>query len=71
LAKAGFFYFNKEEEVQCAFCLGIVKEWQSTDDPFLVHQSKFPLCPFISGLSCGNVPLTSFPKGLNIGDFHL
>jgi baculoviral IAP repeat-containing protein 2/3 len=64
LAKAGFFYFNKNDEVQCAFCLGIVQSWKMTDDPFLVHQARFPLCQFVSGRACGNVPLTTIPIGL-------
>jgi hypothetical protein len=57
LAKAGFFYFNKDDEVQCAFCLGIVKSWGAHDDPFVIHFSKFPRCRFIMGLPVGNVPL--------------
>jgi hypothetical protein len=64
LAKAGFFYFNNEDQVQCAFCLGVVKGWKITDDPFVVHQRRFPSCTFIAGLSCQNESMTSTPIGL-------
>jgi len=57
LAKAGFFYFQQDSATQCVFCLGIVKSWGVDDDPFLIHQTKFPNCPFICGLS-DNIPLT-------------
>jgi len=57
LAKAGFFYYQQDSETQCVFCLGIVKSWGADDDPFLIHQTKFPNCPFICGLS-DNIPLT-------------
>jgi hypothetical protein len=56
LAKAGFFYFNDADKVQCAFCLGIVGGWEPTDDAFAEHKKHFPRCPFILGLPVGNLP---------------
>lgn len=57
LAKAGFFYFNDMDRVQCAFCLGIIGQWVCTDDPFVDHKRHFPRCSFILGLPVGNVPI--------------
>jgi len=57
LAKAGFFYFNDRDKVQCAFCLGIIGQWEPTDDPFVEHRRHFPRCPFVLGLPVGNVPI--------------
>jgi hypothetical protein len=54
LAKAGFFYFNDSDKVQCAFCLGVVGEWEPTDDAFVEHRKHFPRCHFILGLPVGN-----------------
>ena len=59
LAKAGFFYFNDADKVQCAFCLGIVGRWESYDNPMIEHRRHFPRCPFILGLSVGNMPIES------------
>jgi hypothetical protein len=57
LAKAGFFYFNDRDKVQCTFCLGIIGQWEPTDDPFVEHRRHFPRCPFVLGLPVGNVPI--------------
>jgi len=59
LAKAGFLYFNDRDKVQCAFCLGIIGQWEPTDDPFVEHRRHFPRCPFVLGLPVGNVPIDS------------
>jgi len=56
LANAGFFYFNDSDKVQCAFCLGIVGNWETTDDPYEEHKRHFPRCPFMLGLPVGNCP---------------
>jgi hypothetical protein len=62
LAKAGFFYFNDRDKVQCAFCLGIFGLWEPADDPFIEHRRHFQRCPFILGLPVGNVSIDS-PTG--------
>jgi hypothetical protein len=62
LAKAGFFYFQQKMETQCVFCFGVVKTWGASEDPFVVHQNKFPTCPFISNPSAtDNIPLVPLP----------
>ena len=55
LAKAGFFFFNDGDKVQCAFCLRIIGEWERDDDPFAEHKTHFPRCPFVLGLPVGNI----------------
>lgn len=62
LAKAGFFYFNVDDLVQCAFCLGVVGRWQEGDDPFVEHRHHFHDCPFILGFPVGNIRLVKPTK---------
>lgn len=57
LAKAGFFYFNQSDSVQCAFCLGVIENWEPDDQPLQEHILKFPRCPFVLGLPVGNIPI--------------
>lgn len=47
LANAGFFYFNFGDQVKCAFCGGIIGEWELNDVPLVEHQKFFPDCPVI------------------------
>ena len=49
LAQNGFFYLGADDVVQCAFCKGVVKDWETNDDPRLEHQRLFPSCAFILG----------------------
>ena len=56
LAKAGFFYFNVDDRVQCAFCLDIIGQWESFDIPHHEHKKHFPKCPFINNIPVGNIP---------------
>ena len=50
LAKAGFFYMGVDDQVQCAFCRGVVRDWEINDDPKREHQRLFPSCAFILGM---------------------
>uniref|UniRef100_A0A1B0DCW6 Uncharacterized protein n=1 Tax=Phlebotomus papatasi TaxID=29031 RepID=A0A1B0DCW6_PHLPP len=34
-----------EDRVRCAWCQGVVGQWEEGDDPFVVHQRFFPACP--------------------------
>lgn len=49
LAKTGFFYLGVADVVQCAFCRGVVKDWEINDNPRQEHQRLFPSCAFILG----------------------
>ncbi|CAG0914368.1 unnamed protein product [Notodromas monacha] len=57
LARAGFFYFNDSDRVQCVFCLGIIHQWERGDVPMEQHREHFPRCPFVIGLPVGNLPI--------------
>lgn len=57
LARAGFFYFQDSDKVQCAFCFGILHKWQEGDNPFDEHRHHFYCCPFITGEPVGNIPI--------------
>lgn len=57
LAQAGFFYLQKHDHVQCAFCRGVVGYWDPADRPLDEHRKHFPTCRFVSGLPTGNVPV--------------
>ena len=47
LVKAGFFYTEKNDIVQCCMC-GLIKgAWRSIDDPLQVHLASRENCPFL------------------------
>ncbi|XP_030375195.1 death-associated inhibitor of apoptosis 2 [Scaptodrosophila lebanonensis] len=45
LAKAGFYYLNRADQVKCAWCNGVVAQWEKNDNAFDEHQRFFPNCP--------------------------
>ena len=47
LAKAGFYYLNVEDQVKCAYCGGIIGQWERGDDPLNEHIKFFPDCPIV------------------------
>jgi len=57
LAKAGFYYVNKEDIVRCAFCGIEIGQWQRGDNAMSDHQKWSDNCPFVHGRNCGNVPI--------------
>ncbi|XP_003492056.1 putative inhibitor of apoptosis isoform X3 [Bombus impatiens] len=46
LAKAGFYYLQHDDEVQCTYCGGILRKWKLGDDPERKHREYFPNCNF-------------------------
>ncbi|XP_011876980.1 PREDICTED: E3 ubiquitin-protein ligase XIAP-like [Vollenhovia emeryi] len=46
LAMAGFYYLQKEDMVECAFCRGILMNWKPGDTPDCAHRFSFPNCDF-------------------------
>ena len=44
LAHAGFIFTRRGDNVQCAFCAGVLGDWEETDDPMTVHKESFPEC---------------------------
>lgn len=67
LATAGFFYYNDQDRVQCAFCLGIIGQWEVTDNPLEEHARLLPQCEFIGEMPklteayAPRFPTSSFP----------
>ncbi|RWR99177.1 Baculoviral IAP repeat-containing protein 2-like protein, partial [Dinothrombium tinctorium] len=61
LANAGFFYLMNNDRVQCAFCRGVICEWEPGDNPIEEHKKHYPRCPFILGYNVGNVPIDEDP----------
>ncbi|CAG9562710.1 unnamed protein product [Danaus chrysippus] len=58
LAKNGFYYLKRGDEVRCAFCKVEIMKWMVGDDPATDHQRWAPQCPFLRRQAAsGNVPL--------------
>ncbi|KAI8521997.1 Protein DETOXIFICATION 47, chloroplastic [Branchiostoma belcheri] len=57
LARQGFFYLGYRDRVECAFCGGVLHQWEAGDDPFIEHQRHYPHCPFVNGEATANVQL--------------
>ncbi|XP_037540741.1 baculoviral IAP repeat-containing protein 7 isoform X2 [Nematolebias whitei] len=57
LAKAGFFFLGRRDEVQCFCCGGILRYWVPGDNPDAEHKRHFPTCSFALGRAVGNIPL--------------
>ncbi|XP_050306387.1 baculoviral IAP repeat-containing protein 7 isoform X2 [Anthonomus grandis grandis] len=47
LAKAGFFYKNCNDLVQCPFCFIEGYQWVAGDNPMQDHRTWSPRCPFV------------------------
>ena len=58
LAKAGLYYLGIADRVKCAFCNGILRNWEPGDDPMAEHRKFFPNCAFLTDArSAGNVTI--------------
>ncbi|KAI0239655.1 hypothetical protein LSAT2_009617 [Lamellibrachia satsuma] len=58
LAQAGLFYLYRADRVKCAFCYGILRNWESSEDPTRKHRRLFPTCSFLRNpRAAGNVAL--------------
>ena len=62
LVEAGFFYTGKEDRVKCAFCYGALYSWEEDDVALIEHIKYYATCPFVKGISCGNIPLKQTPE---------
>ncbi|KAH9500236.1 hypothetical protein Btru_077545 [Bulinus truncatus] len=57
LARAGFYYTGNRDEVQCFVCNFLVSDWERHHDPFVVHATRNPQCPFVLNSGSGNIPV--------------
>ncbi|XP_019639430.1 PREDICTED: baculoviral IAP repeat-containing protein 7-like [Branchiostoma belcheri] len=61
LARLGFFYLGVRDKVECAFCGGVLHQWEKGDDPEVEHRRHYPHCPLMKNWATSNVPLGSGP----------
>ena len=62
LAQAGLFYLCRADRVKCAFCRGILRNWEPSEDPMRKHRQLFPRCPFVRNpRAAGNVAIEEDP----------
>ncbi|XDV37912.1 hypothetical protein PO909_007436 [Leuciscus waleckii] len=47
LAKAGFYYVGRNDDVKCFRCDGGLRCWESGDDPWVEHAKWFPRCEYL------------------------
>ncbi|XP_063234033.1 baculoviral IAP repeat-containing protein 7-A-like [Bacillus rossius redtenbacheri] len=45
LVRAGFYYLQEDDKVQCVFCSGVIHNWEAGDSPVEEHRRHFPTCP--------------------------
>lgn len=57
-ARAGFYYYGDRDMVRCYFCKIELHKWKEGDDIVTDHVRWSPNCPLLTGLPCGNVPLS-------------
>jgi len=43
--------------VQCAFCRGLLRNWERGDRAMTLHAEHFTYCRFVQGHDVGNVPI--------------
>lgn len=61
MAKAGFFYTQSDDQVQCYLCRGVIGYWEKGDDPWVEHEKHYPNCPLIQGSAVTNIPVDDSP----------
>lgn len=54
LARNGFYYLGRGDEVRCAFCKVEIMRWVEGDDPAKDHLRWAPQCPFVRKLGGGH-----------------
>ncbi|ESO97370.1 hypothetical protein LOTGIDRAFT_59566, partial [Lottia gigantea] len=47
LAHAGFHYLGYGDSVECFACGTVLKDWQTTDNPWYEHARLYPNCNYI------------------------
>ena len=57
MARSGFYFTRNKDWVACAFCNGIIGDWQKEDTADGEHKRHFPHCEFMENKVVGNVPI--------------
>ncbi|CAL4059467.1 unnamed protein product, partial [Meganyctiphanes norvegica] len=68
LVAAGLFYLRSKDLCSCAFCHGILGDWQEGDIPYKEHKKYFAHCPFINKLSLSDITQQAGNLKLNNGE---
>ncbi|XP_067946848.1 baculoviral IAP repeat-containing protein 7-B-like [Watersipora subatra] len=58
-AKEGFYYTGVADRVHCAFCVGIVGNWERGDVPKYQHKNFFNYCKMVQNKPCQNIPISN------------
>ena len=58
LASAGFYYTGNSDRVQCAFCFGVLQNWEEGDKAIREHVRYLPNCPFVIQEEVNNIPIS-------------
>ncbi|XP_053684088.1 baculoviral IAP repeat-containing protein 7-A [Sabethes cyaneus] len=64
LAKAGLYYTYNSDQVKCAWCEGVIGQWEVGDDPFTEHQKFFPNCPKVISSNISSNPVLDSSIGI-------
>uniref|UniRef100_A0A1Q3FHQ7 Putative apoptosis 2 inhibitor n=1 Tax=Culex tarsalis TaxID=7177 RepID=A0A1Q3FHQ7_CULTA len=64
LAKAGFYYTFNSDQVKCAWCEGVIGQWEVGDDPFTEHQKFFPNCEKVIANGISSNPVLDSSIGI-------
>lgn len=51
------YYLGEDDKVKCAWCHGVIAQWEEYDDPYTEHRKFFPNCA--RSMSSNNVDLAS------------
>ncbi|CAH1246358.1 BIRC2 [Branchiostoma lanceolatum] len=57
LAAECFFYLGVRDKVECAFCGGVLHQWERGDDPRVEHERHYGHCPYVRGMATSNIPI--------------
>lgn len=63
LARTGFYFLGRNDEVRCAFCKIEIGRFERGDDPAGEHLRWAPQCPLLRRRPTGNVPLDAGEPG--------
>ncbi|KAL3257292.1 hypothetical protein MRX96_046499 [Rhipicephalus microplus] len=63
LAQAGFYYLHEQDKVKCAFCKGVVHNWEPGDDPPAGARPPLPVLPARSAPECAELFIAESAEG--------
>ncbi|XP_055623494.1 death-associated inhibitor of apoptosis 2 [Toxorhynchites rutilus septentrionalis] len=64
LATAGFYYIHNADQVKCAWCEGVIGQWEVGDDPFTEHRKFFPNCVKVISYNISSNPVLDASIGI-------